>query len=223
MGRTVTILGASGLVGSHLLDILLKDPGTEKVIALVRKVMPRNDAKLVQYIIDFNDPKAYEAYIAGSETVYVAVGTTNAKVDGDKDAYRKVDFDIPVNAAKAAAKYGVYGFIMVSAVMADANNNNNFYLKLKGVTEETVCEQDIQQIYIMRPSLILGERKERRIAEKAAQAIAPLFSWALGGSRSKYKAIEASDIAMAMFKAATAGKKGMHVCHYDEMKRLASL
>lgn len=77
-----------------------------------------------------------------------------------------MDYDIPVYAAKAAAKLGVYGYYLVSAVGADANNNNNFYLKLKGVTEEAVSEEQIPQLYIMRPSLILGDRKERRIMEK---------------------------------------------------------
>ena len=222
MGRTVTILGATGLVGSHLLDILLSDPGTDKVIALVRNPISGKDGKLEQHVIDFRDPDAYEPHIAGSETVFVAVGTTNAKVKGDKKAYRQVDFDIPVHAAKAAAKYGVYGFVMVSAVMADADNNNNFYLKLKGVTEETVCEQQIPQVYIMRPSVILGERKEKRTGEKLAQTVMPWFSWALRGPRAKYKAMPAKDIAMAMFKASSHGTKGIHVCHYDEMMALVA-
>jgi uncharacterized protein YbjT (DUF2867 family) len=223
MGRTVTILGATGLIGSHLLDILLEDPSTEKVIALVRKAtLPLHD-KLEQYVINFQDPKAYEPYIIGSETVFTAIGTTNAKVDGDQNEYRKVDYDIPVNAARAAAKFSVYAYVMVSAVMADPNNNNNFYLKLKGVTEETICEQKIPQIYIMRPSLILGERRERRITEKMAQVVAPLFSWALGGSRTKYKPIQAEDVAMSMFKASTQGTKGIHICEYKEMMRLCSL
>jgi uncharacterized protein YbjT (DUF2867 family) len=220
MGRTVTILGATGLVGSHLLDILLKDPDTDKVIALVRTPIPGKDGKLEQFVIDFQDPQAYEPHIAGSETVFVSVGTTNAKVKGDQKAYRQVDFDIPVHAAKAAAKYGVYGFVMVSAVKADPENNNNFYLKLKGVTEETVCEQQIPQVYIMRPSIILGTRKEKRMGEQVAQTLMPWFSWALRGERSRYKAISAGDIAMAMFKASTRGTKGIHVCHYDEMMGL---
>ena len=220
MGRTVTILGATGLVGSHLLDILLKDPDTDKVIALVRTPIPGKDGKLEQFVIDFQDPEAYEPHIAGSETVFVSVGTTNAKVKGDQKAYRQVDFDIPVHAAKAAAKYGVYGFVMVSSVKADADNNNNFYLKLKGVTEETVCEQQIPQVYIMRPSVILGKRKERRLGEQVAQTVMPWFSWALRGGRSRYKAIPAGDIAMAMFKASTHGTRGIHVCHYDEMMQL---
>lgn len=220
MGRTVTILGASGLVGSHLLQILLKDPATEKIRALVRKTLPIHDPKLEQFIIDFQDAKAYEPYIGGSEVVFVAVGTTNAKVDGDKDAYRKVDFDIPVNAAKAAAKYGVFSYIMVSAVMADPNNNNNFYIKLKGVAEETVCEQQIPQTYIMRPSLMIGERSERRIGESIAQTIAPLVSWAFTGKRSNLKPIKAEEVAMAMFKASHLGSRGIKVCEYKEMMDL---
>lgn len=223
MGRTVTIIGATGLVGSHLLELLLNDPGTERIVALVRKNFPKDHPKLSQQLIDFQDPKAYEAHMAGSETVFVAVGTTNAKVEGNKEEYRKVDYNIPVFAAKAAAICGVYGYMLVSAVGADPNNNNNFYLKLKGVTEESVCEEHIPQIYIMRPSLILGDRKEKRTLEGIAQTVMPLFSWALGGSRSKYKAIAAADIAKAMFKASTHGTKGIHVCGFDEMQGLVSL
>ena len=220
MSRTVTIIGASGLVGSHLLELLLKDPGIDKVVALVRTTFTHNSPKLEQQIIDFQEPRAYEPHIAGAEAVFVTVGTTNAKVDGDKDAYRKVDYNIPVYAAKAAAKLGVYGYYLVSASGADANNNNNFYFKLKGVTEEAVCEEQIPQIYIMRPSLILGDRKERRVLERAAQVVMPMFSWAFGGAWSKYKPIQAAEIAQAMFRAYTHGKKGIHVCSYEEMKTL---
>lgn len=222
MSRTVTIIGASGLVGSHLLELLIKDPGTEKVIALVRKTFIHNSPKLEQHIIDFQDPRAYESHMAGVEAVFVTVGTTNAKVDGDKDAYRKVDYNIPVYAAKAAAKLGVYGYYLVSASGADANNNNNFYFKLKGVTEEAVSEEQIPQLYIMRPSLILGDRKEKRIMERAAQVVMPMFSWAFAGSRSKYKPIQAAEIAGAMFRAYTHGKKGIHVCYFEDMKALIS-
>lgn len=79
MSRTVTIIGASGLVGSHLLELLLKDPGTDKVIALVRKNFTHNSPKLEQQIIDFQEPRAYEPHIAGAEAVFVTVGTTQCK------------------------------------------------------------------------------------------------------------------------------------------------
>ncbi len=136
MGRTVTILGSTGLIGSHLLRILINDPNTEKINALVRQTTDLHNPELQQFIIDFSDPKAYEPYIAGSAVVFSAVGTTRSEVEGDEEEYRKVDYDINVNAAKAAAKFGVFSYVMVSSAKADPNNNNSFYLKLKGVTEE---------------------------------------------------------------------------------------
>jgi UDP-glucose 6-dehydrogenase len=90
MGRTVTILGSTGLIGSHLLRILINDPNTEKIIALVRKTADLHNPKLEQYVIDFTDPKAYEQYIAGSSVVFSAVGTTRSEVEGDEEEYRKV-------------------------------------------------------------------------------------------------------------------------------------
>ena len=108
MSRIVTLIGATGLIGSNVLALLLKDPTIHTVRALVRKTILSSHPKLQQFIINFEDPKAYEPHMAGSEAVFCAVGTTNSKVNGDKELYKKVDFDIPVFAAKAAAKCGVY-------------------------------------------------------------------------------------------------------------------
>jgi uncharacterized protein YbjT (DUF2867 family) len=88
--------------------------------------------------------------LAGAEAVFCTVGNTNSKVKGDKEEYKKVDFDIPVFAAKAAAKCGVDAFVMVSSIGANPENNQNFYLKLKGVTEEAVCKERIPSVNIMR-------------------------------------------------------------------------
>lgn len=221
MSQTVALLGATGLVGGHILQNLLKDPlyGTIRVIS--RRSVNIADPKIDERIITFDDVKALEEAIAGCETVFVAVGTTNARVEGDKDAYRKVDFDIPVNAAKAAAKYGVYGFALVSAIGADPNNNNNFYLKLKGVTEEAVCKEMIPQILIFRPSLLIGERPERRFGERIAQVTMPLLSWALPGSMKKYKEIRAEDLAKAMVRASQSLPKGIHFLEYADIMKQA--
>lgn len=220
MGRTVTILGSTGLIGSHLLRILINDPNTEKIIALVRKTTDLHNPKLQQFVIDFADPKSYEAYIAGSSAVFSAIGTTRAEVEGNDEEYKKVDYDINVNAAKATAKYGVFSFIMVSSVKADPNNNNNFYLKLKGVTEEAVCKEQIEQIQIMRPSMLIGRKTEKRPAEVIIGAISPLFSWALKGKISSFKPIPAEEVARAMFAASNSPVKGIHFYEYDEMHKL---
>jgi uncharacterized protein YbjT (DUF2867 family) len=220
MSRIVTLIGASGLIGGHLLDLLLKDPTVHTIRALVRKTVPANDHKLQQFIINFEDPKEYEPHMAGVDAVFCAVGTTNSKVQGDKDLYKKVDYDIPVYAAKAAAKYGVYSFALVSSVGANPDNNRNFYLKLKGVVEEAVCKEEIPSINIMRPSLLLGQRNEKRFGEKIAQSIMPAFSWFLGGSSAKYKAIDAVDVARAMHASANSPVKGIHFYDYTGIMEL---
>ena len=128
-----------------------------------------------------------------------------------------MDFDIPVNAAKAAAKYGVYGFAMVSSVGADPNNNNNFYLKLKGVTEEAVAKEMVPQTLIFRPSLLLGERKEKRFGEGIAQFFMPAVNFLLPASKQKYKGIKAEDLARAMVLAAQKTPKGIHFFEYPKI------
>jgi uncharacterized protein YbjT (DUF2867 family) len=220
MGRTVTILGSTGLIGSHLLRILINDPNTEKIIALVRKTTDLHNPKLQQYIIDYSDPKAYEPYIAGSSAVFSAVGTTRSEVEGDEEEYRKVDYDINVNAAKAAAKFGVFSFVMVSSAKADPNNNNSFYLKLKGVTEEAVCKEPIEQIQIMRPSVLIGRKTEKRPGEVVVGILTPLFSWAFKGKNTSLKPIPAEEVAKAMFAASNSPVKGIHFFEYEGMQKL---
>ena len=221
MGQTATLIGASGLIGSHLLQLLLKDNIYSTVKIIVRRPLLMRDPKLEEIVIDFEDKKALEQAIAGSAVVFCAVGTTQKKVKGDKNAYRKVDFDIPVNSAKAAAKFGVYSFVLVSSVGANAANNNNFYLKLKGVVEEGVSKESIPQLHIMRPSMLLGERKEQRLGETIAKYIMPLFSIFLVGKWKKYRAIKGEDVAKAMLQASKSPVKGIHIYEYAEIKKLA--
>jgi len=217
MSRIVTLIGATGLIGGKLLELLLKDRRTYTVRALVRKTFVSDHPRLQQFVINFADPKAYEPHMAGAEAVFCAVGTTNSKVKGDKEEYKKVDFDIPVFAAKAAAKCGVDAFVLVSSVGANPENNQNFYLKLKGVTEEAVCKEMIPSVNIMRPSLILGERKERRFTEKIAQSVMPAISWMIS---SKYKPIKAEEVAAAMMAVAETSIRGIHFYDYDGIKKL---
>ena len=221
MDQTATLIGASGLIGSHLLQLLLKDNTFSTVKIIVRRPQLLRDPKLQEIVIDFEDKKALEQAIAGSAVVFSAVGTTQKKVKGDKNAYRKVDFDIPVNAAKAAAKFGVYSFSLVSSVGANAANNNNFYLKLKGIVEEAVSKESIPQLHIMRPSMLLGDRKEKRIGESIAAVLMPIFSIFLFGKFAKYKAIKAEDVAKAMLQASKSPVKGIHIYEYEEIKKLA--
>lgn len=221
MGMTVAVFGSSGLTGGELLKLLLADDGVSEVRAPVRRPLGLTHAKLRESVIAFDDAAVLQSVVAGCETVYVAVGTTNRKVDGDKDAYRRVDFDIPVEVAKACSAMGVYGIALVSSVGADPDNQYNFYIKLKGVTEETVSEQGVPQTVIVRPSVLLGRRSERRVGERIAQVGMSLVSGLLSGGYRKYRAIRAEDVARAMVMGTRSLPKGIHVLEYSAMMDLS--
>lgn len=222
MGRKACLLGATGLIGSQLLELLLRDPYYEQIHILVRKPVPQTSGKLVVHVIDFADEKQYRPAIEGAETVFSAIGTTLKKVNGDRNAYKKIDYDINLFAATTAAASGVYSYVLVSSIGADATNNNNFYLKLKGVVEEAVSKQRIPQIHIFRPSLLLGKRDESRLGEGLAQTLAPVFSPFMGGGLRKYKPIKAEEVAAAMLAAAKTTKQGIFIHEYDSIMKFIS-
>lgn len=222
MTRKATLIGASGLIGSHLLEALLADDYYSQVVVLVRKTLNRHHPKLQEYQVRFDQPEAYIPAIAGSETVFCTIGTTMKKVNGDRDAYVKIDYDIAVTAAKTAAQYGVFGFVLVSSVGANPENQNNFYLKLKGVIEETIAKESIPMVHIFRPSLLLGYRAEKRFAEKVAQVLAPVMTVFMQGNWRKYKPIQASLVASAMLAAGKSSRKGIFIHHYDDILKLAA-
>jgi uncharacterized protein YbjT (DUF2867 family) len=223
MARKATLIGASGLIGGTLLDLLLNDSYYEEVHIIVRKSLNLTHPKLTEHVIDMTQETAFELPVSGAEIVYSAIGTTMKKVKGDREAYRKVDYDIPVFAAKAATKFGVFGFVLVSSVGANAADNNNFYLKLKGIVEETISKEMIPEVIIFRPSLLLGNREERRIGERIAQFLAPLLSVLLVGKWRIYKPIQSNDVAKAMLAAGKSLKKGIFIYGYDDIKKLCSL
>lgn len=219
MNKTATIIGASGLIGSELLKLLLKDEAYTNVRIIVRSVLPIKHVKLEQVIIDFSDIGALQSAINGSEAVFCSIGTTNKKVNGDKDAYQKVDYDIPVNSAKACAKAGVKIFVLISAVGANAASNN-FYLNLKGRVEVEIKKTGIPQIFILQPSVLLGKRNEKRIGEQIGQVIISFLAPLLIRDFQKYKPIKAAAIARVMLILAKKEKEGIHTLTFNDMEKL---
>jgi uncharacterized protein YbjT (DUF2867 family) len=215
--KTATIIGVTGLIGGYLYELLKEDKSFETIRLIVRRPMPKDDPRTEIKLVDFNDPESLMLAIDGSDTLFCTVGTTNKKVQGDKEAYRKVDYDIPVKAARFCKMRGCENFALVSAVGANSKSNN-FYLKLKGEVEEALRETGLQSVHIMRPSMLLGDRKENRPAEKfgitAMKALSPFF----GGSLRKYRPIHAKDVARAMINAARENRPGFFVYEYDEIK-----
>ena len=167
-------------------------------------------------VLDFADQAALKSSIAGSDAVFCAVGTTQKKVKGDKIAYRKVDYDIPVHAAQFCAETGCPHFLLVSSVGANSHSNS-FYLKLKGEVEDRLRIMNIDMISIFRPSMLLGKREERRFGEGIAQALMRPLSFLIP---SQYKPMEASEVARAMIAASKRDNPGFHIYHFKEMMEL---
>jgi uncharacterized protein YbjT (DUF2867 family) len=192
-----TIIGATGLIGGHLLELLLNDPSFTMVRILIRRPMDIHHAKLEKKLVDFSDLESFRLALEGTDVIFCTIGTTMKKMKGDKEAYRKVDHDIAVNAARLGKANGCEKFVLVSAVGANSKSSN-FYLKLKGEIEEAVQASGIDDVYILRPSLLLGNRKEFRLTEKLASWLAPLFAFILPA---KYRPVKASEVAKAMINA----------------------
>lgn len=217
--RTATVIGCTGLIGSHLVSLLLKDDDYENIRLLVRRPLSFTHPKVAVKLIDFSDYESFKLGIDGSDAVFCTIGTTQQKVGGNKEAYRKVDYDIAVRAARFCEETGCPNFVLVSSVGADANSTN-FYLGLKGEIENAVKEKNIRSVSIIRPSLLLGNRREKRRGEKIGQVAMQAFSPLLMGKWQKYKPIHAEQVAGAMLAIAREEKIGVRIYEYKDLMRL---
>ncbi|PHR46410.1 MAG: segregation protein B [Fluviicola sp.] len=221
MTKKATLLGATGLIGGHILNTLQKDPAFDEIKVIVRRPLAIDDPKVKVVEIDFEDKAQFEGAMKGSDAVFSAIGTTQKKVKGDKEAYRKIDYDITLNAAKFSLKHGCKQFLVVSSIGADSSKSN-FYLKLKGEVEDDLTalveEPDgFESVSIFRPSLLLGDRNETRIAENIGQFFAKGLSFLFPKD---YKPIKGKEVAQAMVEAAKRDERGVEVYRYARMKEL---
>ncbi|MEA4975370.1 MAG: NAD(P)H-binding protein [Paludibacter sp.] len=207
-----TIIGATGLIGSHILKQLCADSTFSEIRVVVRRPFEYPDAKVKIVLLKFTDADALRDAITGSDVVFCAIGTTRSQTP-DLQEYRKVDQDIPVNTALISAATGVRSFQLVSSIGANAESSN-FYLQIKGEVELAVAELQIPSINIFRPSLLLGERSKPRLAERIAAVLMKPFYFLIPD---KQKPIEAICVARAMIQAAKVQKPGVNVYHYTEM------
>jgi len=218
--HTAVVLGASGLIGHLLVEELLKDDSFVLVRILVRRPLPIVHPKLKQEFVNFNDIKEYDQKFGDGDIIFSCIGTTQKNVKGDKTAYEKIDYDIPVNAARIGIAKNYKKFPLVSSVGAD-ENSSNFYLRLKGKIEKAIKQFEFESISIFCPSMLLGERKEKRRGEKLLQGSMKFLSNFLFGPLKKYKAIQAKDVAKAMVKMAKQNKPGVHYLEYEEIINLS--
>src|SRR6187397_3574502 len=213
---TATLVGATGLIGSYLLEEMLNDPYFETVRVLIRRRRDITKAKLEKKIVDFNDSDSVLVALSNSDVVFCAIGSTMKKVKGDKDAYRKIDYDIPVNLARFCKMTGCEKFILVSSAGANSKSMN-FYQRLKGETDEAVKEAGPKTVHIMRPSLLLGERKEFRFGENIGKAFMTSLSFLIP---EKYKAIQGKDVTKVMIALAKKNDEGIFVHENSEIRNL---
>jgi len=215
-GKTAALIGATGLIGGELLNLLLNDDYFQTVRILVRRPFNVVHPKLDKKLVDFNDSDSLLVALDNSDVVFCAIGTTQKKVKGDKDAYRKVDYDIAVGAARFCKMVGCKIFVLVSSVGANSKSSN-FYLRLKGEVEDKIKEFGIDSVHVMRPSMLLGERLESRPMERIGQLLMRAFSFLIP---SKYKPVEAAAVAKAMVAAAKKNAIGFFVYEYAGIREL---
>tara|TARA_B100000929_G_scaffold6867_1_gene5825 strand:+ start:13 stop:672 length:660 start_codon:yes stop_codon:yes gene_type:complete len=211
--KEVTLFGGTGLIGSLLLDILIKDNDYHKINVVTRKSISLSHKKIKIHIIDFSNSKSYSQTLRNSQIVFASIGTTQSKVKGNKESYRKIDFDIIYNIAKACKENNVENFSFVSSSGANIKSNN-FYLNLKGEIENSILNLNLSSTSIFRPSLLLGKRKEKRYGEKIAQLIMPFLSFLMP---SKYKPIKAALVAKSMVNISKSIQPGFKIYHYKEI------
>ena len=211
-----TIIGASGLIGSLILQELLSTTDAE-INLLLRRPLGITNTRVKECVVDFTDQQAINQALVGSDGVFIAIGTTRSKVKGNTTAYRNVDFAIPIAIAKACVVNSIPKLVLVSSIGANSQSSN-FYLKLKGEVEDVISSKPIPYIGIFQPSLLLGARQEFRLGEKISQAIMPVFAFLIPA---KYKPIKAATVAKAMVKAALSNAIGVTRYTYRDMNTIA--
>ncbi|MDA9667535.1 NAD(P)H-binding protein [Candidatus Pelagibacter sp.] len=193
--RTALLFGSSGLVGGHLVNQLIKDNNYSKIKLFVRSVPEISDPKVVIIKTAFNDLENHKEDIRGDDCFF-CIGTTK-KNSPDKDEYRRVELDIPREVAKIAKLNLVNSFIFVSALYANPKSSGE-YIRFKGQVEEELKELNFPKLGIMRPSFLIGNRKEKRLSETIGIFVFKLLSPLLLGPLKKMKPIHSETVAKAM-------------------------
>jgi len=212
--KKAILFGASGFVGSYLLDELLNDADYEKVMIVVRKNLNISHPKLETVIGNYHSLPGLKGDIVADE-IFITLGTTR-KNTPDKGEYYQTDHDYPVLAAKIAKEKGARSVFVVTAVGANANSGI-FYVKTKGETERDIIALDFEHTHIFRPSLLMGNRKEHRRLEKIFIRIWSVINRIFIGKLNRYRGIDGKDVAKAMIHAAKNQSEKVKLYHWKEM------
>jgi uncharacterized protein YbjT (DUF2867 family) len=214
--RTALIFGSTGLVGNLLLEELVGSERYSAIRIFVRQSTGISVPKVEEIIADFSDSESLAPKIKGDD-LFICLGTTIKKA-GSVENMEKVDRDLPVKITQMARSNGVKNIAAVSSIGASADSKN-YYLRIKGEMEEGIMMQDFENIVIVRPSMLLGERKERRTGELVGKVVMKAFKPVLTGKLRKYRAIHGKDVARAMI-IILEQKPGKKIYESDELQNI---
>lgn len=212
--KTALIAGASGLIGSQLLTLLLASDRYAKVIVVGRRPVPQVHPKLEQRVLDFDQLEQHKLALIADD-VYCCLGTTMRQA-GSKEAFYQVDYLYVVKLAALTAGNFAAQFLVVSAMGADASSRI-YYNRVKGEMEDAVRKTPFRAIHFFRPSLLLGNRTEKRLGEQIGAVLSSILRPLLLGPLRKYQPVEALTVARAMLQAAEEDGGGIRVHLSDEI------
>ena len=210
--KTALIAGSTGLIGKKLLQIALDDPYYDVVKAISRKPLDIQHPKLRNIVADLNTLTQHHNELKADD-VFCCLGTT-IKQAGSQEAFRKVDFEYPLALAKMTSNQGAKQFLIITAMGSDAKSSI-FYNRVKGEVEKAIEGIGFQSYHIFRPSLLLGDRTEKRAGEGAAMAVYKALGFLIP---MKYKAIDSVKVAKGMLHFAKQNASGRFIHESKELQ-----
>jgi uncharacterized protein YbjT (DUF2867 family) len=215
--KTAVLLGATGMVGTALLNQLIADQEYAKIIAIVRKPLKIEHPKIEQQVIDFDKPESYRDLVKG-DVLFSSFGTTIKKA-GSKENQYKIDFTYQYEIAEAGAANGIKNYVLVSSAGADSNSSI-FYSRIKGELDQAVRNLNFDHVTILRPSMLDGDRNEKRTGEQIGLKIMNvLLPWL--PYFKKYRPIHAAIVAKAMLNSAGLAKDKYRIYELEQIFELA--
>jgi len=214
MGKTVVLVGATGLIGNALLHELIQETKVAEIRIFVRRKIDGLPEKVNQIITDFKELTSLKEQVIG-DVIYCCVGTTRKKTP-DLNDYRNIDFGINIGMAKLAKENGISTVHLISA-MGASTTARIFYSKLKGEIEEALKELHFPNCYIYRPAILIGNRTESRPMEYLSQKLCPFIDLFMRGSLKDYHSISSRVIAQSIRKNLGNEKNGNHELRYAQI------
>ena len=208
------VSGSTGFIGTHLLELLKSDGSFDSIDVLSRRTMELPPKFNVLVNADLSTQKLENVDVA-----FCALGTT-IKTAGSQEAFYQVDHDLVLAFARQAKDAGAKTFVLVSSVGANPKTSN-FYLRVKGEAEQDLEEIGFESLIILRPSMLMGERKEFRFGELIGKGVMTIFNPLMVGSMSKYRGIHGRTVANAMVKLGKERLPGIHVLEGHDLHAFA--